>query len=177
MWFHRCSSLLVISYLTRPWRVAVKMMCCSCRGRVWQASWNTITCGRPPTAMFNRSAKCFLAIILAKFFCFSVSVITREPPHVAWWNSVRMWTLTIVRTFLNFTVLLKGQGHMSFLYAFGVPDTMATFALVQVSCILMSDWLYCLCTEAHQSCWSWTQTETSLHSSLVRQQYLLLCFH
>jgi len=44
--YFRCMENLTVKFLN----------CCSCRGRVYQASLSTTTCGKPPTAMFNRLA-------------------------------------------------------------------------------------------------------------------------
>jgi len=54
----------------------------------------------------------------------SVSTITHEPLHAAWWNFEHTCTSATSRALLNFKV--KGQGHMGFRLFFGVRDAAAT---------------------------------------------------
>ena len=61
-------------------------------------------------------------LLLASSLSFiSVSTITQEPLHLAWWNSAWTCTLTTSGSLLNINV--KGQGHMVFCVFFCVRDT------------------------------------------------------
>ena len=51
-------------------------------------------------------------IFFVSVFFYSVSTITHEPLHLAWWNFARTCTLTISGTLLHFKV--RRQGHMNY---------------------------------------------------------------
>ena len=130
------------SRIQRPNHWATKQSCCCCccywvmcRCMLCIADVSHVTVCITSTAKHQVSSY-LLTSLLVTYCCthitsriiiiraVSVSTVTHEPPHSAWWYFARTCILTTAWTLLNFKV--KGEGHTSFLVFFCMHSAAAT---------------------------------------------------